>query len=321
MKTNITHSMIRTLALVLAVALSSGLRADTFGTGGNTFTIDFVTVGNAGNTDDTGDGGGSYSSPFGGVSYTYRIGTYEVSQDAITKATNAGMTNVVAGAWGSSQPATSMTWYEAAAFVNWLNTSTGHQAAYNLTYSGSWSMNLWTSVDAWQLGGENLYRHKSAFYFLPSEDEWYKAAYHKNDGATANYWDYATASNTAPTAAASGTAAGTAVYGVIVAPASVNDAGGFSPYGTRGQNGNVWEWVETAYDGANTSVTEDRVVRGGSYSNSELYLRSSYRPTFFSPTNEFAGYGLRVASIPEPSAAALLLAGIGASLLRRRRRP
>lgn len=28
----------------------------------------------------------------------------------------------------------------------------------------------------------NLYRHKKAVYFLPSDDEWDKAAYHKNDG-------------------------------------------------------------------------------------------------------------------------------------------
>ena len=33
------------------------------------------------------------------------MGTYEISQDAITKATNLGMTNGTAGAWAGSQPA------------------------------------------------------------------------------------------------------------------------------------------------------------------------------------------------------------------------
>ena len=216
---NRTTARILDITLAGALAFSAAPRdckgaavADTFGSGANAFTIDFVDIGNPGNTDDAGAGGGSYSSPYGGVAYTYRMGVTEVPQDWITKATNLGMTNVTAGAWTGSQPAANMTWYEAAAFVNWLNTSTGHQPAYDLTYSSGWSMKLWSSAQAWQAGGENLYRHKDAYYFLPSEDEWYKAAYHKNDGVTANYWDYATGSNTIPTAVASGTGAGTVVY-------------------------------------------------------------------------------------------------------------
>ena len=57
--------------------------SDTFGSGANAFTIDFVTVGNPGNTYDAGPVGG----PYGGVSYIYRMGSYEIPQDAITKAT------------------------------------------------------------------------------------------------------------------------------------------------------------------------------------------------------------------------------------------
>ena len=89
-----------TLAGLLAFTVSS--HADTFGTGANTFTIDFVTVGNPGNGDDAGAGGGIYSSPYGGVPYLYRIGKYEIPQDAITKATASGLTSVSAGAWTGS---------------------------------------------------------------------------------------------------------------------------------------------------------------------------------------------------------------------------
>ena len=142
------------LALIVLPA-----QADTFGSGANAFTIEFVNIGNAGNGDDLGAGGGNYSSPYGGVGYTYRMGTYEISQDAITKATAGGLANVTAGAWGASQPATSMTWFEAAAFVNWLNTSTGHHAAYQINAEVT-ELTPWSSVDAWQLDGENLYRHK-----------------------------------------------------------------------------------------------------------------------------------------------------------------
>ena len=31
-----------------------------------------------------------------------------------------------------------------------------------------------------------------AKYWIPTENEWYKAAYHKNDGVTGNYFDYPT---------------------------------------------------------------------------------------------------------------------------------
>ena len=315
MKTMSKTTVTAALAFGLSLAMTDGLRADSFGSGVNAFTIDFVTVGNPGNSDDAGAGGGSYSSPYGGVSYTYRMGVYEISQDAITKATNLGMTNVTAGAWGASQPAANMQWYEAAAFVNWLNTSKGYQAAYNLTYSGGWSMSLWSSGQAWQAGGENLYRHKDAFYFLPSEDEWYKAAYHQNNGVTADYWDYATGSNTAPTAVASGTGAGTAVYnGVTSSPAAVGNAGGLSPYGTMGQNGNVWEWNESLLLNGTA-----RGRRGGSFHNSHSHLASTYRNYGYQCLEEY-DTGFRVAqAVPEPSSVVTLLGGL-AGLIRLKRR-
>lgn len=213
------------------------VHADTFGSGANTFTIDFVPIGNAGNANDAGAGGGLYSSPYGGVPYVYQMGVTEVAQDWITKATNLGMANVTAGAWTGNQPAANMTWYEAAAFVNFLNVSTGHHAAYQLDL-GNTTPTVWTSAQAWQAGGENLYRHKDAYYFLPSENEWYKAAYHQNDGVTANYWDYALGSNSIPTAVASGTGAGTAVYnGVTGFPAGVDNDGGLSATGRGARTG------------------------------------------------------------------------------------
>jgi formylglycine-generating enzyme required for sulfatase activity len=310
---------IRLAFLALAAALPAATHADTFGSGANAFTIDFVTIGNLGNANDGMSGGGLYFSPYGAVTYGFRMGVTEAPQDWITKATNSGLTDVGAGAWTGDQPAANITWYEAAAFVNWLNTSTGHQAAYDLTFSGSWSMNLWTGAEAWQLGGENLFRHKDAFYFLPSEYEWYKAAFHKNDGATGNYWDYGTAGDSTPTAVGSGTDMGTAVYqGGVTSPASVFGNGGLSAYGTRGQSGNVWEWNESAADGSNNVASENRVRRGGGFSDPELALRSTSRSAL-SPTVAGSAIGFRVASVPEPSSA-LLLAGAGVGLLLRWRR-
>lgn len=307
------------LGLALGMITTGNLNADTFGSGVNEFTIDFVDVGNAGNANDAGAGGGLYSSPYGGVGYDYRMGTYEISQDMITKATALGMANVTAGAHLGNRPAANISWYEAAEFVNWLNTSQGHQAAYNLTF---WGLTLWGAGDQASTGvrsGTNAYRHKDAYYFLPSEDEWYKAAYHQNDGVTANYWDYATGSNMAPTPVASGTTAGTAVYYGNSDPADINLAGGLSSYGTMGQNGNVSEWNESAFDGTNDSSFKNHGFRGGFWFFGEFDQRPSSRYSS-SPSHEEIYVGFRVASVPEPSAALLMMMGlgVGALLLRRR---
>ncbi len=308
------------LALTSFLAISRGY-ADQFGTAGNTFTIDFVTVGNPGNGNDVGAGGGLYSSPYGGVSYVFQIGVTEVSESMISNARASGLLNVSASVTGPDKPATNVTWYEAAAFVNWMNTSTGHQAAYKLNSQAN-LLTLWSSPEAWQAGGENLYRHKDAVYFLPSENEWYKAAYHKNDGVTANYWDYATASNTIPTAVPSGTAAGTAVFyngiNAYSSPANVSAVGGASSYGTRGQNGNVDEMMESAFAAPNDLPGENRTYRGGYWFHTEDAMRSDGRFSRVS-SGESTDVGFRVASVPEPSAV-ILMFGSAVALLARRRR-
>lgn len=300
------------LCVALTISSHAHIRADVFGSGTNTFTIDFVEIDDVSNPADT--------TGFGSVSYLYKMAMYEVSQSAIDKATANGMTNVAAGAWTGNQPAALMTWYESAAFVNWLNTSTGRQAAYNLTFSGGvWSMSLWNVNDAWTLGGTNLFRNKNAYYFLPSENEWYKAAYYSGTGST--YFDYPTGSDTAPAVVASGTAAGTAVYASLGAPAAVDSAGGLSPYGTRGQGGNVWEWSETAVDGVNNVPSENRIVFGTAYNTGAVGMLSTYRGN--DPVGQsVAVIGLRVAAVPEPSTWAIALAGLacgGFSVCRRRK--
>ena len=277
---------------------------DTFGTGTNQFTIDFVGIGNQENSNDT--------TGYGGVPYTYRIGKFTISQNQVDAATRNGLQNVTAGAWSGDQPAGNISWYEAAAYVNWLNTSKGYAPAYNLTYTnGAWSMALWpTTPDgngnvAWTNGGTNLYRNANCVYFLPSENEWYKAAYYdpnKNGGA-GGYWLYPTGSDTAPTPVGSGTSAGTAVFNqpYYNDPASVFQTGGLSSYGTMGQGGNVWQWEESAWDGNNDDPQERRGFRGAYWCFDAESLQSFFRNSYGGdPGPKYALYfcGFRVARKP-----------------------
>ena len=99
--------------------------SETFGSGSNQFSIDLVRIGNPGNAADT---TGS-PNPAGSVAYNYNIGKYEISRDMIEKVnavTGMGITMLDLTQYGGfnahSQPAISVTWYQAAAFVNYLNT-------------------------------------------------------------------------------------------------------------------------------------------------------------------------------------------------------
>jgi formylglycine-generating enzyme len=309
------YRILLTATAVAGFALPS--HADPFGSGTNQFAINFVNVGNAGNANDVdnpypkdGDGG----TPHGDAAYDYRLSVFEISQAMIDHATALGATNIEAGAWTGNQPAANINWYEAAAFVNWLNTSRGFHKAYDLTRSNVWSMRLWdnseqapTGVD----GGTNPYRHKDAFYFLPSEDEWYKAAYHKNDGITSNYWDYPTGINRfmitpdgIDTAYDQEYQAVFADSWILAAPKSVYDAGSkASAYSTYGQGGNVREWMESGYDGLNSSASEDRTVRGGGWLNSDAALSSQYRNHYEAPMVNSTSIGFRVASLHFPRTA------------------
>jgi formylglycine-generating enzyme required for sulfatase activity len=301
-----------------------------FGSGGNTFNMEFVAIGNPGNADDT----TGAPNPAGSVAYAYNMGKYEVSDDMITNYNSSyGTANSLAittSNRGGAKPATSVSWNEAARFTNWLNTSTGGSAAYKFTIGSGVNDNiaLWGSGDA-GYDALNPYRNSLATYVLPSMDEWYKAAYY--NPTTSTYFDYATGSNSAPTAVASGTAANTAVYGQTFAqgPADVNLAGGLSPYGIMGLGGNVFEWEETSLELNNSSGSSVRVIRGGSWSTAgSSNLSSSTRASLGDPALEIASVGFRVASlsssaaaVPEPgSFAVLTLLGITGAAYRKRKR-
>jgi formylglycine-generating enzyme required for sulfatase activity len=293
-----------------------------FGSGSNQFNMEFVTIGNAGNAADT----TGEPNPAGAVGYEYGLGKFEVSEEMIEKFNASQSLQITKDTRGTAKPATSVSWNEAARFVNWLNTSTGNQAAYKFTTSGVYDhIDLWTSGDA-GYDVNNKYRNSLAKYVLPSYNEWYKAAYYNPTNST--YYDYANGSNTAPSAVASGNLNDTAVYNQSAeqGPADVNLAGGLSPYGVMGLGGNVYEWEESSLDLANSSDSSLRGIRGGCWNFNSLVMSSSAR-LFNNPSAEDIIFGFRVASlsssappaVPEPSMMVIgTLFGLGGLMAKRR---
>jgi sulfatase modifying factor 1 len=315
------------LLTAAALPLQAQLTSHSFGSGGKAFTMDFVTIGNPGNLADT----TGLPNPAGSVARTFQMGKYEVSEQMITKATALGSLGITKNTRGVDKPATSVSWNEAARFVNWLNTSQGHSPAYKFAvqpggvgYSANANIQLWTVSDGAAYNAANPYRNANAVYFLPSENEWYKAAYYDpNKPGGAGYWDYPTGSDTAPTATSGSTTAGTAVYLQALGddPADITLAGGLSPYGTMGQGGNIHELLEDAFDGVNDTVSEYRNIRGGFWGDSSgLFLESATGEAQISPGFESFGAGFRVAAVPEPleSAGVIGVAALGIAFWRRR---
>jgi len=293
-------------------------RADTFGSGANQFTMEFSSIGHAGNAADT---AGS-PNPAGAVDYAYRIGTFEVSRDMILKANNEGglgitMADLTAyGGNGPNRPATELSWNEAARFVNWLNTSSGYQPAYKFaTQPGQAGYHPEEQASFWEVGdpgygynGANPYRNNLALYFLPTTDEWYKAAFF--DPVSGQYFRYATGSDSPPVPIAGGTAPGTAVWDQAAGgPADVSNAGGLSPFGTMGQSGNVWEWNEKTLP---SSGIPGGNIRGGSWLHNTSFDLGSLSPAATYPDGSNFSLGFRVTAVPEPES---LPALVGLALL------
>jgi len=342
-------------------ALSVGLAivACLLGTPAGAVSIDMVTVGNAGNANDT---GGSF---LGAVAYDYQIGKYDVTIGQYTAFLNAvaaddtyslyhpGMVapNIAGisqtGSSGSysysvigsaNRPITNVSWFDAARFANWMANGqpTGAQSS-TTTENGAYNVNGATTGNAVAKNATNPNTSAAPTFFIPNQNEWYKAAYYSptlNSGS-GGYYAYATQSNTAPGNVV-GSAANQANYnnGVFSVTQSssfsssqnyLTDVGAFtnsaSFYGTFDQSGNVFQWNDL--DGTPGS---SRGLRGGDWAFGVDVSSSAGYTT--APTESQPGIGFRLASpvisaVPEidpnglSAALGLIVGGLG--LLERRR--
>lgn len=217
-----------------------------------------------------------------------------------------------------------VSWGNAARFANWMhNCQPIGPQSLSTTEDGSYYLNGATS-DAALIA---VTRKASATWVIPTEDEWYKTAYQKNDGVTGHYWDYPTATNSTPNNDLTEPDQGnSANYGIgagdytIGSPYWRTRVGEFenseSAYGTFDQGGNVWEWNEAVFYGFG------RGLRGGSFWGyyGVAPLHAAFR-IYNYPTIAYGDFGFRVAYVPEPSTLTVLaVIGLAASLTRRRRR-
>jgi sulfatase modifying factor 1 len=266
--------------------------------------IDFVDIGNVGNTGDTAVA--QQVGGYGAVDYDYSIGKFEVTADQWAAVIAADSVVGNAGDWSGSQPTASSSWYEAAKFANWLTSGNALQGAYGFS-----DATTFTGVDR-----ATALTTYGTIYVLPSEDEFYKAAYLKSDGS--GYTLYATG-DSVPTAGtdANYNSANSEPWNVGSGTAENN--------GTYDMGGNVYEWGESAFAGGEPTGGESRVIRGDLWLYDASGLQSSFRGGR-SPDLELTFVGFRVASVsaavaavPEPSSIGLLVIGAMGCVLRRKR--
>jgi sulfatase modifying factor 1 len=296
-------------------------------------TMAWSPVGNPGNASD--------STGYGAVGHSYNIGTYDVTNSQYVEFLNSnvpggetadplalydsnmsifmygGITYNAGAASGNkysvvsgrgNNPVNFVTFYSTLRFANWLNNA---QVA-GATETGAYTLLGGTPTPS---NGSSITRNAGATVFLPSENEWYKAAYY--NPATSSYFQYPTSSNTVPTASSPTATPNRANFtpgGANTLTAVGAYSGTTSPSGAYDMGGNIFQWNEALVS------SSTRGIRGGAFDTIFANLLSSNRGND-TPTDANVIVGFRVASVPEPSTLVLAALGALALLAINRRRP
>ena len=274
--------------LTLLTASSSTFAAVTF---------DWATIGNAGNAADPMTG-------FGAVANNFRMATTEVTNAqyaeflnavaatdnfggpdpnlyntsmsdqfaGITRSGSAGSFTYAVTPGRENNPAVYTSFIDAMRFTNWLHNGQG---------SGGTETGVYNITD-----GTTETRAAGAQYFIPTEDEWYKAAYHQpaaQGGDSDDYWLYPESGNSNPVAGVDAT------FGNVTGNSTPVGTYAANFYGLFDMGGNVLEW-NTGHLSAST-----RGYRAGSWFTGVVPLQSILRGGNF-PTGEGSTNGFRVAS-------------------------
>ena len=272
--------------------------------------IEWVTVGDAGNEADPLTG-------FGAVDSEFLISKYPVTYAQYTEFLNAKARSDPHGLFGSpsggilrsgvagaytysvtsgqeNQPVAWVSWFRAARFANWLHNGQGDGD----TETGAYTLNGAT---------RGIFEvNPGATIFLPSEDQWYKAAYY--NGETQSYSLFPNGKDTITTAEANFDNPWGGRVDVDHFPDTT------SYYGTLDQAGNVSELT----DGV---IGNDRALWGGAFHIGEEYMRSTSEDVrrAYPATGVTSTVGFRLAAVPEPGTSMVALLLGGTCMLRRRR--
>jgi formylglycine-generating enzyme required for sulfatase activity len=265
--------------------------------------IDFVNIGYAGNAADT----LSTARPTncGAVAYNYKIGKFEVTNAQWnTFVSLAGAPTGTDGTYttgsyytGNLQPVGATSWYESLQFCNYLTSGNKYAGAYKFSSAGTF-----LGID--RAAALATY---GTVYVLPTNDEWYKAAYFKADAS--GYSKFANGTDTAPVAKGTDTNWGYS----LSTPWNVG-SGTMEQNDTYDMMGNMWEMTESLWN-----TTNYRSARGGFWSTADWlpsYLSSEFQ-AYQDVNREITSVGFRVAVIPEPATMIILALG-GLALLRKK---
>jgi formylglycine-generating enzyme required for sulfatase activity len=342
-------------------------------------TFHWAAIGNPGNASDTltmtkpnGVSAGDGTSGYGSVGYTYSIATRNVTNSQYVEFLNkvdpsgtngllftnnmtdlkiggvnypaytGGINKNSAAAAGSrysvksgqeNLPVVHVNWARAARFVNWMANGQGSGGTESGVYDMAGITGFATPPP----------RAVGAQIFLPSENEWYKAAYYDpslNSGA-GGYWQYGTRSNTTPASVAppgssnsanigagtSGGSGGAAAGTYATTGTALNkdliyltDVGAYtsamSAYGLSDLDGLIYNWTEATR--ANPSFPSQMlpIYRGGAWAFNELNSGAGFRNSGNGAgvnDGQYQYWGFRVATVaavPEPGAYALACTGV-----------
>ncbi len=328
-------------------------------------TFDWATVGNPGNAPDTltmtkvnGTQPGDGTSGYGSVGYTYQISKVNVTNSQYVEFLNkvdpngtsstlyignmsnltisgqaypaftGGIDRNLAASAGSrysvksgqdSFPVVHINWARAARFVNWLANGQGSGD----TESGVYDMSVFTGNSF----ATPPSRAASAQIFLPSEDEYYKAAYYDpTKSGTGGYWQYGTRSDTAPASIAppgtsnsanmgagtNGGSGGTSALTFATTGSTLDNnttyltnVGAYpaakSYYGLFDADGLVYNWTEASRENRSFAGQMLPVYRGGAWQFNEGASGAAFRNTGNGAgvnNGQFQYWGFRIASLP-----------------------